>query len=346
MQIVNTKLPNENLQTYQVQMTNSGGGGTTKRKLWTPNCQMKISKPTNYRWSIPGGGEVNYQMQIVNTKLPNENVQTYQLQMIDSGGRGGGGKLPNANCEDQTTKWKSPNLPSTNDQFWGGGETTKRKLWTPNCQMKISKPTNYRWSIPGEGEGEVNYQMQIVNTKLPNENLQTYQLQMIDSGGEVNYQMQIVNTKLPNENVQTYQLQMIDSGGGGVNYQMQIVKTKLPNENVQTYQLQMIDSGGGGGGIKYQMQIVKTKLPNENLQTYQVQMTNSGGGGVNYQKQIVDTKLPIVIPSTTNTILHVKLKKWSHKLHLVVYPPPPPPNQFVVQIFWNKKWKTHFYGLL
>ena len=57
--------------------------------------------------------------------------------------------------------------------------------------------------------------------------------------------MQIVTTKLPNENIQTYQLQMIDLGGG-VNYQMQIVSTKLPNENIQTYQLQMIDSGGGG----------------------------------------------------------------------------------------------------
>ena len=66
---------------------------------------MKISKPTNYKWLILGGG--------------------------------GGGKLPNANC-DQTTKWKYPNLPTTNDQFWGGG---------------------------------VNYQMQIV-TKLPNENIQ------------------------------------------------------------------------------------------------------------------------------------------------------------------------------
>ena len=59
----------ENNQTYQPQMTNSGGGG------------------------------VNYQMQIV-TKLPNENIQNYQLEMFDSGG---GGKLPNANC-DQTTK--------------------------------------------------------------------------------------------------------------------------------------------------------------------------------------------------------------------------------------------------
>ena len=52
------------------------------------------------------------------------------------------------------------------------------------------------------------------------------------------------------ENIQTYQIQMINSGGGGggwVNYQMQIVTTKLPNENIQTYQLQMIDSGGGGG---------------------------------------------------------------------------------------------------
>ena len=31
------------------------------------------------------------------------NIQTYQLQMINSGG-GGGGKLPNANCDYQTTK--------------------------------------------------------------------------------------------------------------------------------------------------------------------------------------------------------------------------------------------------
>ena len=55
-----------------------------------------------------GGGEgaLNYQMQIV-TKLPNENLQTYQVQMIDSSG--GGGKLPNANCEHQTTNCNSIN---------------------------------------------------------------------------------------------------------------------------------------------------------------------------------------------------------------------------------------------
>ena len=82
---------------------------------------MKISKPTNYKWSIWGGGVgVNDQMQIVNTKLPNENFQTYQPQMINSR-RGGGGKWPNTNCEHQTTKWKYPNLPTTNDWFWGGG---------------------------------------------------------------------------------------------------------------------------------------------------------------------------------------------------------------------------------
>ena len=51
-------------------------------------------------------------------------------------------------------------------------------------------------------------------------------------------------------NIQTYKLQMINSGGGGVNYQMQIVTTKPPNENIQTYQLQMIDSGGGGQTTK------------------------------------------------------------------------------------------------
>ena len=54
-------------------------------------------------------------MQIV-TKLPNENIQTYQLQMIDLGV---GGKLPNTNC-DQTTKGKYPKLLTANDQFWGG----------------------------------------------------------------------------------------------------------------------------------------------------------------------------------------------------------------------------------
>ena len=56
---------------------------------------------------------------------------------------------------------------------------------------------------------------------------------MIDSRGGVNYQKQIV-TKLPNENIQTYQPQMIDSGGGG-NYQLQIV-TKLPNGTTEVAQ--------------------------------------------------------------------------------------------------------------
>ena len=108
--------------------------------------------------------------------------------------------------------------------------------------------------------------MQIV-TKLPNENIQNYQLEMFDSdgrggGGSVNYQMQIV-TKLPDENIQNYHIEMFYSGGS-VNYQMQIV-TKLPNENIQNYQLEMFDFGGGGGEItkcklwpNYQMKISKT----------------------------------------------------------------------------------------
>ena len=53
-----------------------------------------------------GVGGVNYQMQIVSTKLPNENLQTYQLQMIDSRE---GGKLPNTNCGHQTTNCNSIN---------------------------------------------------------------------------------------------------------------------------------------------------------------------------------------------------------------------------------------------
>ena len=82
---------------------------------------------------------------------------------------GGACKLPNANC-DQITKWKYPKLPTRNVRFWGGGGR--------------------------------NYQMQIV-TKLPNENIQNYQLEMFDSGGSVNYQMQIF-IKLLNENIQNY----------------------------------------------------------------------------------------------------------------------------------------------
>ena len=97
----------------------------------------------------------------------------------------GWGKLTNANC-DQTTKWKYPNLPTTNDRFWGGGE-----LPNANCDQT----TKWKYS------------------KLPTTNDQFW-------GGEVNYQMQIV-TKLPNENIQNYQQQMINSGGGG----------KLPNAN-------------------------------------------------------------------------------------------------------------------
>ena len=38
---------------------------------------------------------------------------------------------------------------------------------------------------------------------------------MFDSGGRWNYQIQIV-TKLPNDNIQNYQLEMFDSDGRGV----------------------------------------------------------------------------------------------------------------------------------
>ena len=74
----------------------------------------------------------------------------------------------------------------------------------------------------------------------------------------VNYQMQIVTTKLPNENNQTYQLQMIDSGGRGklpivipsTTTLFHMSSLKMRNiGNIQTYQLQMIDSMGGGGKL-------------------------------------------------------------------------------------------------
>ena len=163
MQIV-TKLPNENIQNYQLEMYDSGGS-------------------------------VNYQIQIV-TKLPNENIQNYQLEMFDSWG--GWCKLPNA----IVTKLPNENIQNyqLKCSIFGGG----KKLLNANCNQTT------KWKYP----------------KLPT--------RMFDSeGGGVNYQMQIV-TKLPNENIQNYQLEMFDSGGRGSvntkcklwpNYQMKISKT-------------------------------------------------------------------------------------------------------------------------
>ena len=69
--------------------------------------------------------------------------------------------------------------------------------------------------------------MQIVTTKIPNGKYQNLPTTNDQFWGWIYYQMQIVTTKLPNENIQTYQLQMINSGGGEVNYQMQIVTSFL-----------------------------------------------------------------------------------------------------------------------
>ena len=59
--------------------------------------------------------------------------------------------------------------------LWRGGKLLNTK-WLLYCQMENIQTT--KWKIP----------------KLPNENIQTYQLQMINSGGGVNYQMQIVTS--------------------------------------------------------------------------------------------------------------------------------------------------------
>ena len=152
-------------------------------------------------------GSVNYQMQIV-TKLPNENIQNYQLEILILSG---GCKLPNANC-DQITKWKYPKLPTSNVL---GGVNTKCRLW-PTTKWKYPKlPTRIDRFWEGWG---VNYQCKLWQTtkwKYPN-----YQLEMFESGGEItkcklspNYQMKISKN---------YQLEMFDSDGG---------PGKLPNAN-------------------------------------------------------------------------------------------------------------------
>ena len=156
MQFVNTKLPNENIQTYQPQMIDLGGVNDQTQIVNTKLPNENI-QPTNHKWSIPREGG----------KLPNANYDqttkwyhqsgsewlraanfaqfttfpifshwsgsewlgaanfsqftTFSIfshQMINSGE---GGKWPNANCEHQTTKWKYPNLPTTNDRLWRGG---------------------------------------------------------------------------------------------------------------------------------------------------------------------------------------------------------------------------------
>ena len=156
-------------------------------------------------------------------------------------------KLPNGTTKVAQNDSEQPILP--NSQLFQSfptevAQNDLEQPISPNSQLFQSFPT--KWSILGRG---VNDQMQIVNTKLPNENIQTYQPQMIDSGGggQVNDQMQIVNTKTtkwkyPNLPTTNDQFQ-----GRGVNDQMQILNTKLPNENIQTYQPQMINSGEGGG---------------------------------------------------------------------------------------------------
>ena len=143
--------------------------------------------------------------------------------------------------------------------------------------------------------------MQIVNTKLPNENLQTYQLQMIDFGGGVNYQMQIVKTKLPNENPQTYQVQMTNSGGE---------RGKLPNANCGHQTL--TDLGGcaghtpspmGPNSFVFAYIFTKKCLHQRSMPLLMGAHSPMGNPGS------TTAKLPIAIPSTTNIISHVKLKK-------------------------------------
>ena len=151
---------------------------------------MKISKPTNHKWLILRGG----------------------------------GKLPNANCEHQTTKLYHQSgsewLRTVNfSQFTTFPIFSHRSgsewLQAANFTQFTTFPIFSHWS-GSEWFGTAKFAW-----------FATF---------PINDQMQIVNTKLPNENIQTYQSQMIDSrGGGGVNYQMQIV-IKLPNGTTKVAQ--------------------------------------------------------------------------------------------------------------
>ena len=213
MQIVNTKLPNENIQTYQPEIINSGGG-------------------------------VNYQIQIV-IKLPNGTTKVAQNDSEQP-------ILPNSQLfqsfptevVQNDSEWPiSPNSNFSNlfplkwlRMIWNGQIflicnfsnlfPLKWLRMTQNGEFHLIH--NFANLSPLEWlrmtwNGQFCLIHNFSNLFPPNDQFQ---------GVWVNDQMQIVNTKLPNENIQFYQLQMIDSGG---NYPMQIV-IKLPNGTTKVAQ--------------------------------------------------------------------------------------------------------------
>ena len=166
------------------------------------------------------GGEVNDQTQIVNTKLPNENIQTYQPQMIDSdGGRVNYQmqivlKLPNG-----TTKM------AQNDQFHLTHDFSNllplksfRMTWNSQfCPIhNFSNLFPPKW-LRMTQNSQFHLLCNFSNLFPPKwlRMTQNDQFCPIHNFYNLSHQMQIVNTKLPNKNIQTYQPQMIDSGGGG-----------------------------------------------------------------------------------------------------------------------------------
>ena len=207
MQLV-AKLPNGNIQTYQPQMINPGGGGG-----------------------------VNDQTQIVNTKLPNENIQTYQPQMIDS--RGGGVnyqmqiviKLPNGTTKVAQKDSEQPILP--NSQLFQSFPTevalkmTLDSQFCPIHNFSNLSPLKWLWMTR-------NGQFHLIHNFA---NLSPPEWRRMTQNGQFCLIHNFSNLFPPNDRFW---------GGWGVNDRTQIANTKLQNENIQFYQLQMIDSRGEG----------------------------------------------------------------------------------------------------
>ena len=228
MQIVNTKLPNENIQTYQPQMIDSGGGGRgvnyqMQIVIKLPNGTTKVAQNDSEQPVLP-----NSQLFL---SFPTEVVQNDSEQPI----------LPNSQLfqsfptEVAQNDLEQPNLPDS--QLFQSfptkvAQNDSEQPILPDLQLFQSFPTKV----------DQNSQFHLIHNFA---NLSPSEWLRMTQKGQFCLICNFSNLFPPDD-------RLIDPGGGGVNDQMQIVNTKLPNENIQTYQPQMINSRGGG------------KLPNTN----------------------------------------------------------------------------------
>ena len=181
-------------------------------------------------WWGWGGWGVNDQTQIVNTKLPNENIQTYQLQIVI--------KLPNGATKVTQNDLEQPILP--NSQLFQSfpTEVAQNDLERPNLpdlQLFQSFPTKVVLKMT------LNSQFSVIHNFS---DLFPLKWLRMTQNGQFHPIHNFANLSPPEwlRMTQNGQFCLICNfsnlfppnaqfwGGRGVNDQMQIVNTKLPNK--------------------------------------------------------------------------------------------------------------------